>query len=67
MAGVLLQPQRAGLARASLPDSLPGALPEFPDRPHLGRVIRGKSGQRRRPDIDSADVGTIFDDDIVPG
>ena len=66
MAGVLLQPQRGWLAQASLPDSLPAALPEFPQSERLGRVIGGTVAVKARPDIDSADVGTIYDDDVVP-
>ena len=54
-----------GLSRA--PAGLrPFALPEFPRAERLGRVIGGKVPVKARPDIDSPDVGVLFDDDVVP-
>jgi len=41
-------------------------LPEFPKADRLGRVIGGRVSIKARPDIDSQDVGLVFDDDIVP-
>lgn len=40
-------------------------MADFPESERLGRVIGGKVPVKLRPDIDSQDVGTVFDDDIV--
>lgn len=39
---------------------------EFPGADRLGRVLGGKVALKMRPDIDSQDVGYLFDDDVVP-
>lgn len=39
---------------------------DFPDYPRLGRVLDGRVLVKARPDIDSPDVGVLFEDDIVP-
>lgn len=41
-------------------------LPEFPQAEMLGRVIGGKVPLKARPDIDSPEVGVLFDDQVVP-
>lgn len=41
-------------------------LPEFPDYERLGRVCAGKVILKARPDIDSQDVGFLYEDDVVP-
>ena len=41
-------------------------LPDFPEAERLGRVIGGKVFIKSRPDVNSEDVGVLFDDDIVP-
>jgi lipoprotein-anchoring transpeptidase ErfK/SrfK len=43
----------------------PFGMGDFPNSERLGRVIGGKVAIKLRPDIDSPDVGTVFDDDIV--
>lgn len=40
-------------------------LPEFPQAERLGRVLGGKVPLKARPDIDSEDVGTLYEDDVV--
>ena len=50
------------------PAVLPGgtlALPEFPQGERLGRVLDGSVILKARPDIDSADVGVLYEDDVV--
>ena len=56
----------AGWLKRACRTLLPAALPEFPQSERLGRVIGGTVAVKARPDIDSADVGTIYDDDVVP-
>lgn len=41
-------------------------LQEFPEHDLLGRVIGGRVPLKRRPDIESEDVGVLNDDDVVP-
>lgn len=41
-------------------------LPEFPEADRLGRVIGGMVKIKARPDIDSEDVGVLYDDEVVP-
>jgi hypothetical protein len=41
-------------------------LPEYPGADRLGRVISGMATIKARPDIDSEDVGVLYDDDVVP-
>lgn len=41
-------------------------LPEFPDYDRLGRVCAGKVILKARPDIDSPDVGSLYEDAVVP-
>lgn len=41
-------------------------LPEFPTGEKLGRVIGGRVKIGLRPDEDSAEVGELFDDQVVP-
>jgi len=41
-------------------------LPEFPQADRLGRVLEVTVPLKLRPDIDSQDVGQLFEDDIVP-
>jgi hypothetical protein len=41
-------------------------LPEFPQYDRLGRVFGGKVSIKARPDIESEDVGILYDDDVVP-
>ena len=38
----------------------------FPDFPRLGRVVSGTVAVRSSPDYESAEVGTLFDDAVVP-
>ena len=40
-------------------------LPEFPDAPHLARAV-GDLNVRARPDINSALVGQVAEDDVLP-
>lgn len=40
-------------------------LPEFPQSERLGRVLGGKVALKARPDIDSQDVGVLYEDDVV--
>jgi hypothetical protein len=40
-------------------------LPEFPEGERLGRVIGGRIPLKLRPDIDSPDAGTLYEDDVV--
>lgn len=54
----------SSLAFRSWPGNL--VLPEFPEAGRLGRVIGGKVPVKARPDIDSEDVGVLWDDDVVP-
>jgi lipoprotein-anchoring transpeptidase ErfK/SrfK len=42
------------------------ALPEFPEGQRLGRVLSDQTVIKLRPDIDSADVGVLGEDDVVP-
>jgi hypothetical protein len=41
-------------------------LPVFPQSERLGRVLSDKTVVKARPDIDSADVGLYYQDDVVP-
>jgi len=41
-------------------------MPEFPQAERLGRVLDGKVLLKARPDIDSNDIGELYEDDIVP-
>jgi len=41
------------------------ALPEFPKAKRLGRVFNNQVPIKARPDIDSQDVGQLFEDDVV--
>jgi hypothetical protein len=41
------------------------ALPDFPQAERLGRVLEGSVALKARPDIDSPDVGTLYEDDVV--
>lgn len=41
-------------------------LTEFPQAERLGRVIGGKVSVLAKPNIDSSEVGVLFDDDVVP-
>ena len=50
------------------PNILPSdlfTLPEFPQAERLGRVLDGSVTLKARPDIDSPDVGVLFEDDVV--
>ena len=40
-------------------------LPEFPQAERLGRILDGKVLLKARPDVDSSDVGELYEDDIV--
>jgi hypothetical protein len=40
-------------------------LPDFPSGERLGRVLDGKVALKVKPDIDSADVGEVYEDDLV--
>jgi hypothetical protein len=51
--------------RPKLEPALPAALPEFPGAERLGRVLDGSVKLKARPDIDSADVGILYEDDVV--
>jgi lipoprotein-anchoring transpeptidase ErfK/SrfK len=41
-------------------------LPVFPQSERLGRVLSDQTVVKARPDIDSADVGMYYQDDVVP-
>lgn len=41
-------------------------IPEFPAAERLGRVAQGKLELKARPDPDSATVGVLFEDAVVP-
>lgn len=41
-------------------------LQEFPEHDRLGRVIGGRVPLKRQPDIDSEDVGVLYEDEVVP-
>jgi lipoprotein-anchoring transpeptidase ErfK/SrfK len=43
----------------------PAALPDFPQAERLGRVLDSSVKLKARPDIDSADVGVLYEDDVV--
>jgi lipoprotein-anchoring transpeptidase ErfK/SrfK len=40
-------------------------LDDFPQAERLGRVCAGKVPLKQRPDMDSPDVGALFEDDVV--
>jgi hypothetical protein len=40
-------------------------LPEFPSAERLGRVLDGKVALKAKPDIDSADIGEVYEDDLM--
>jgi hypothetical protein len=42
------------------------ALPEFPQSERLGRIAAGMVNLKARPDIDSQDVGVLYEDAVVP-
>lgn len=44
----------------------PFSLPDFPDYDRLGRVCAGKVILKAKPDIDSQDVGVLYEDAVVP-
>jgi L,D-transpeptidase catalytic domain len=48
--------------RNTLPFTSPGA---FPQADRLGRVCAGKVPLKKRPDMESPDVGTLYEDDVV--
>lgn len=54
----------AGLAAGRAPAGLP--LAEFPQAERLGRVTVGKVDLKARPDLDSATVGALYEDAVVP-
>jgi lipoprotein-anchoring transpeptidase ErfK/SrfK len=56
----------AGLGGLFLFPSLPQLKGgEFPAEERLGRVLGGRVPVKLRPDIDSPDVGQLYDDDVV--
>ena len=59
----------AALGAASLslrPLSRALALPEFPQADLLGRVTKGMLEVKARPDLDSATVGVVYEDTVMP-
>jgi hypothetical protein len=42
-----------------------GRLPDFPQAERLGRVCAGNVPLKQRPDMESPDVGTLYEDDVV--
>jgi hypothetical protein len=44
----------------------PSGVREFPEYERLGRVIGGKVPVKALPDIDSQEIGVLFEDDVVP-
>ncbi|MEJ2599209.1 MAG: L,D-transpeptidase [Anaerolineales bacterium] len=59
--GSILIPPMAGL-HGFRPST---KLSEFPQAERLGRVLAGRVPIKKRPDIDSPDVGTLYEDDVV--
>ena len=41
-------------------------LPEFPESSRLGRILSDQTVVKARADIDSADVGLLNEDAVVP-
>ncbi len=59
-------PLQIALAQSGSSSDLAPPLPEFPQAERLGRVIGGRIPIKIRPDIDSADVAIVNDDDVLP-
>jgi hypothetical protein len=42
------------------------SLPEFPAFDRLGRIVSGRIDLKQRPDVESATVGSLFEDAVFP-